>query len=232
MAEKKSFFQDPNTLFGQLRAACIQEWDAYVSHAFVKQLGNGTLPEACFKHYLIQDYLFLIHFARAWALAVYKSETLADMRTAAATLSALLNIEMEMHVKYCEGWGITREEMERTPEARANMAYTRYVLERGLAGDILDLHVALAPCVVGYAEIGARLLSDPATKREHNRYWNWIALYSGDEFQKLAKTAAQQLDKLAAVRMTPSRFENLVKTFRQATLLEIGFWEMGLNLQT
>jgi len=37
------------------------------------------LPEQCFRHYLVQDYLFLIHFARAYALAAYKSETLADI---------------------------------------------------------------------------------------------------------------------------------------------------------
>ena len=29
--------------------------------------------------------------------------------------------------------------------------------ERGLAGALLDLHVALAPCVIGYGEIGVRL---------------------------------------------------------------------------
>ncbi len=34
---------------------------------------------------------------------------------------------------------------------------TRFVLDRGMAGDLLDLHVALAPCVLGYAEIGTAL---------------------------------------------------------------------------
>jgi thiaminase/transcriptional activator TenA len=153
------------------------------------------LPEECFRHYLEQDYLFLIHFSRAWALAVYKSDTLADMRAATSTLDAILNYEMELHVKYCAGWGLKEQEMERANEAKANMAYTRYVLERGLAGDVLDLHVALAPCVIGYAVIG------------------------------------KNLDKLATLRLGPGRFENLVKTFRQATILEIGFWDMGLNLQ-
>jgi thiaminase len=32
-------------------------------------------------------------------------------------------------------------------------------------------------------------------------------------------------------RMGPGRFESLVKTFRQATSLEIGFWDMGLHIQ-
>ena len=39
-------------------------------------------------------------------------------------------------------------------EALGNLAYTRYVLEAGFSGDFLDLMAALAPCVLGYGEIG------------------------------------------------------------------------------
>lgn len=225
-------FNDPNTLFGKLCSACSDEWKAYCNHAFVRGIGDGTLPEMCFRHYLKQDYLFLIHFSRAWALAVYKAETLSDMRKAASTLNALLNHEMILHVKYCARWGLTENEMESFPEAKANMAYTRYVLERGMAGDMLDLHVALAPCVIGYAVIGEELSSDPKTKLEGNPYREWIEMYAGQEFQAVAKAAVAHLDELASSRMAPGRFESLAKTFRQATSLEIGFWEMGLNLQS
>ncbi len=138
---------------------------------------------------------------------------------------------MELHVKYCAGWGLTEQEMELKNEARANMAYTRYVLERGLAGDVLDLHVALAPCVIGYAVIGKNLVNDPKTKLEGNPYKDWIEMYSGEEFQNVGKAAVLNLDKLAASRMGVGRFESLVKTFLQATSLEIGFWDMGLDMQ-
>jgi len=153
------------------------------------------------------------------------------MRAAASTLNALLNHEMQLHVKYCAGWGLTEQEMESINEAKANMAYTRYVLERGLAGDVLDLHVALAPCVIGYAVIGNSLATDPTTKLEGNPYKDWIEMYAGEEFQRVARGAVHHLDELAASRMGPGRFESLVKTFRQATSLEIGFWDMGLHIQ-
>jgi thiaminase (transcriptional activator TenA) len=231
MASDVDSFNDPNTLFGRLRSACADEWDGYCSHEFVRRLGDGTLPRESFRHYLEQDYLFLIHFSRAWALAVYKADTLADMRAAASTLDALLNYEMGLHVQYCAGWGLTAEEMERQSEARANMAYTRYVLERGLAGDILDLHVALAPCVIGYAVIGKNLAGDPKTRFEGNPYRDWIEMYAGEEFQNVAKAAVRHLDQLAASHLGPGRFESLARTFRQATSLEISFWDMGLHMQ-
>lgn len=222
---------DSTTLFGRLRAVCVDEWTAYCNHEFVKCIGDATLSVECFRHYLQQDYLFLIHFSRAWAIAVYKAETLSDMRAAASTLDAILNYEMKLHVKYCSGWGLKEKEMENLTEARANMAYTRYVLERGLAGDVLDLHVALAPCVIGYAEIGSSLANSPTTKLEGNPYREWIEMYAGEEFQNVARAAVGDLDALAASRLGPGRFESLAKTFRQATSLEIGFWDMGLNME-
>jgi thiaminase/transcriptional activator TenA len=222
---------DSTTLFGRLRAACPDEWGAYCNHEFVRRIGDATLPEECFRHYLQQDYLFLIHFSRAWALAVYKAEALSDMRAAASTLDAILNYEMELHVGYCSGWGIKEKEMENVTEAKANMAYTRYVLERGLSGGVLDLHVALAPCVIGYAEIGRGLATSSTTKLEGNPYRDWIEIYAGEKFQNVARGAVGHLDALATSRMGPGRFESLAKTFCQATTLEIGFWDMGLNME-
>lgn len=217
-------------LFGRLRTACVEDWNAYVTHPFVRQLGDGTLPEASFRHYLAQDYLFLVHFARAYALAIYKAETLDDMRAAADTVKALLDIEMSLHVDYCRGWGLSEKDLQAESEAMATMAYTRFVLERGMAGDILDLFVALSPCVVGYGEIGLALSRGSVAKLEGNPYRAWIEMYAGGEYQDVAQSAVAQLDRLAEQRLTPARLPALTTTFARATRLEAAFWEMGLTL--
>ena len=216
-----------STLFDTLKAACAWEWDRYIRHDFVRELGAGTLPETAFRHYLQQDYLFLLHFARAYALAGYKSENLADLRAAAATFSTLVDTEMKLHVTYCAGWGLTEAEMEALPEDAPTIAYTRFVLERGMAGDLLDLNVALAPCVVGYAEIGRWLDQDENTVRDGNPYADWIDMYASDDYQKVAAKAIGELDALMARRGGEGRLESLVRTFRAATELEVGFWQMG-----
>ena len=97
-------------LFSRLRDENQAIWSGYVDHPFVRQLTDGSLPEACFRHYLKQDYLFLIHFARAYALAAYKSETLHDIRQAAAGLSAIVDMEMQLHIDYCGRWGMSTAE--------------------------------------------------------------------------------------------------------------------------
>lgn len=218
----------PDNLFERLKAACPEEWRAYTEHAFVRALGDGTLPEACFRHYLGQDYLFLVHFARAYALAAYKSETVDDIRQAARGLSAIIDLEMGLHVEFCAAWGLEEAAVQALPEAEETMAYTRYVLEKGVAGDLLDLHVALAPCIVGYAEIGAALAAAPAVPLADNPYRAWIEMYAGDDYQDAARAEVAQLDRLMERRGGEGRRVSLATTFRQATRLEAAFWQMGL----
>lgn len=217
-------------LFERLKSAAAEDWTAYTDHRFVRELGEGTLPENCFRHYLAQDYLFLIHFARAYALAVYKSRNLADMRSAGRTMSALLDMEMSLHVRLCARWGLSAEDLEATPEASATLAYTRYVLEEGMRGDLLDLHVALVPCVIGYWEIGKALAARPGALDATNPYHEWISEYAGDEYRQVADEACERLDRLAGPSLSEDRFKDLVRIFSQATRLEIDFWQMGLDL--
>lgn len=223
-------------LFSRLREACRDEWRAYTEHAFVCRLADGTLPETSFRHYLAQDYLFLIHFARAYALAAYKATALDDIRQAAAGLSAIVDLEMGLHVAFCADWGLTETEMAQVPEAEETMAYTRYVLEKGLQGDLLDLHVALAPCMLGYAEIGRRLAAQTAAQTAArpggNRYRAWIDMYASDGFQAAAAAERAVLDRLMDERGGPGRMVGLIATFRQATRLEAAFWRMGLAAGT
>ena len=216
-------------LFSRLVAAAGDAWREYTRHEFVLRLAAGELPEAAFRRYLIQDYLFLRHFARAWGLAVYKSDSLAEMRRAQRFVAATLEVEMGLHIDYCRRWGLCERDLDTASEAVETTAYTRFVLDRGLAGDRLDLEVALAPCVIGYAEIAAERLADPRTRRDGNPYREWLDLYAGAEYQSLAEEAGAALDGLYARRGGEGRFSSLAANFTEAARLEARFWQMGLD---
>ena len=215
------------SFFERLKAAAPAEWRTYTEHPFTDGMADGSLPQAAFRHYLVQDYLFLIEFARAYALSVYKSPSLADMRTGAAGLSAILDVEMDLHVKLCAGWGLSPADLEQAPPAAEMLAYTRYVLDAGMRGDLLSLKVALAPCVIGYAEIATRLANHPGARATTNPYRVWIEEYSGVAYQDVATDARAHLDRLAERYATPAREAELTAIFKEATRLEADFWEMG-----
>ena len=217
-------------LFNRLKQDCAEDWKTYAEHEFVEQMGDGSLAKESFQHYLIQDYLFLIQFARAYALAIYKSRNLTEMRGCLEGLKAILDTEMQLHLKLCAEWGLDADEIEKTPEAKSTIAYTRYVLEAGSAGDILDLFVALSPCMIGYAEIGKSLSKLPKGQSDENPYTVWISEYASDGYQEVAQGAGALLDTLAETSFSEARYPRLLELFRQATRLEADFWTMGIEL--
>lgn len=221
------------TLFDRLKTAAAQDWADYTRHDFIRQLEAGTLPLAAFRNYLIQDYLFLIQFGRANALAAYKGHTLADLTAAQRGLAAVIE-ETELHVRLCAGWGLSREDLNAAAEHPATIAYTRYVLDSGLRGDLLDIHVALSPCTIGYAEIGAALQPALENNPDHP-YGDWIREYASEPFQQVARESAAYIDELGVRFLgdpdaNPQRFAALTNTFATATRMESAFWQMGLDL--
>lgn len=221
---------DYGKTFALWREGAADPWHAYTHHAFVEGLRDGSLPRAAFLHYLIQDYVFLVHFSRAWSLALVKAETLAEMKVCAGTVDALVNQEMWLHVKTCASEGIDEATLFEATEAAENLAYTRYVMDAGLQGDFLDMMAALSPCVMGYGEIGLRLAAD---KAPDTPYGEWIATYSDPEYQSVCATVGNMIDTAVARRIgdlaNAPRATALQNRFTRSTQLEIGFWQMGLN---
>lgn len=216
--------------FALMRDAAQGPWRDFTRHAFVEGLKDGTLPREAFLHYLRQDYVFLVHFSRAWALAVVKSETHAEMLAASRTVNGLISEEMKLHISICEAEGISQAELFATPERAENLAYTRYVLEAGYSGDLLDLLAALAPCVMGYGEIGSRLAAEATSET----YRDWIDTYAGPDYQDACQAVGESLDsaltrRIGANFQTSPRWDRLCQTFRTATELEVNFWQMGLT---
>lgn len=216
------------SLFERLKADAAPQWSNYVCHDFVARLGDGSLPLQCFRHYLVQDYLFLIQFARAYALGIYKSHTLEDMTHSLEGVKAILDLELELHVELCGGWGMTRTDVETAREDTQTMAYTRFVLDAGMAGDLLDLQAALAPCILGYAEIGSRLKSTAGGDSD-NPYRRWIDEYAGEAYQDAAAGFKTWFNRTAERNLTAARYDRVLSVFEKACRLESDFWQMGLD---
>ncbi|MCJ8138995.1 TenA family protein [Falsirhodobacter halotolerans] len=201
------------------------DWDAYTRAPFLAALADGSLPHATFHDYLAQDYRFLIHFSRAWGLGVAKAGSPAEMRACARMVHALMDTELSLHVDLCGKAGIPEAALIATEECAGTLAYTRFVMDAGYSGGFLDLLAALAPCIFGYGEVGARLMAG----RYAPAYAPWIEAYGGAEYQDLCRSMAALLDRAVTDRLgdTPAAvpvWRDLGRTFATATTLEAGFW--------
>jgi len=173
-------------LFEALKTQAGPLWQQAQQHPFVEQLGAGTLAPERFAFYLKQDYVYLQSYARAFAIATAKAPELDLVEVCAGLVSDTLDLEMQLHRDYCSEFGISAYQLSLVEAAPVTQAYCDFGMAVAHQGGLLDLLVALAPCGVGYAEIGLRLL--PATGFSNGMsahpYKRWIETYSGDEFQR------------------------------------------------
>ena len=152
------------------------------------------------------------------------------MRESASGMSAIFDVEMNLHVKLCAGWGLSPHDLEQAPPASETLAYTRYVLDTGMRGDLADAQG-------GTRALRDRLRGDRGSACSAadagvatNPYRVWIDEYAGAPYQEVAAKARTHLDRLANLYVTPAREAELVTIFKEATRLETDFWEMGWRM--
>jgi len=198
-------------------------WEKQLEHPFVRDLGTGTLEEERFKRWVLQDYRYLIEFARIFAWAVAKSDTLDAMSWYAGVLDLTLNKEMELHRQYAARFDLSPSDLEAEPMWPTTRAYTDFLVRTAADGDMLDLLAALLPCAWGYVYIAQRLAT--ADSPEDQRYVDWIAQYSSEEFSEVLDWLRMETDRLG-VGISEEKRTRIREIFLISTHYEWLFWEM------
>jgi len=200
-------------------------WESYYSHPFLEELGKGTLDISKFRFYMIQDYLYLLDYAKVFAFGVIKSKDEDVMRNFAQMVHHTLDGEMKIHKSYMERLGITKEEVENAKPALANTSYTSYMLAVGEGQGVLELLVSILSCAWSYQEIGAHLAKIPGAL-EHPLYGEWVQGYTGEEYVGGTKDIIELVDKLGK-DCTEVEINNLKDIFIRCSRYEYLFWDMA-----
>jgi thiaminase/transcriptional activator TenA len=206
----------------RLRDASSETWEACFAHPFVQAIGRGDLEEEAFRRFLVQDYLFLIDYARALAFASARASELEAQTWFAKLLHATLDVEMDMHRRLCRDWGIAPSDLERAQPLPTTVGYTSFLVRTAVAADIGDLAASLLPCQWGYADIGARLKEQGLP--HHARYAAWIESYADQDYQELTEWLRRFVDGRHVDDVTYLRWRDI---FRTTLRYELAFWEMA-----
>jgi thiaminase (transcriptional activator TenA) len=207
-----------------LREVANPIWEAQHAHPFVRGIGDGTLDVERFGHWLRQDYLYLIDYARLFAAGVLRAPDLPTMTTMAQLVHEILHTEMDLHRSYVAEFGITPEDLEQETKAPTCQGYTDFLLRTATTGDFAELLAALLPCMWGYAEVGQRLAERGMPEDE--RYARWIGMYASEEFAELAGWCRELVDRVAEGLPGEAR-ARMESAFVTSSRYELAFWEMA-----
>ena len=207
----------------------VNEREAMISHPFVMGIGDGTLAPDRFRHFMVQDYLFLIDYARALAMGAAKARETETMAWFASAVDYILNTEMDLHRGYCAGIGISTEDLSTAQPTPTTHGYTGYLLRLATLSTVPELMAALVPCVWGYWQVGERLKA--AGMPEVREYAEWIETYAGPENAEVAEAARELCDELVANVGDADR-EAMRHAYTTCWLWERAFWQAAWDLET
>ncbi|GJE17350.1 TenA family protein [Methylobacterium marchantiae] len=188
---------------------------------FNAELAAGTLGQARFRHYILQDAHYLIGFGRALALAAAKSPEPEGIVQFAKAAETAIVVERSLHGGFFRDYGISAETFAATPLSPPCDHYVSYLLATAYGEPYEVLLAALLPCFWIYAEIGTDILS---RSQPGNPYATWIDTYAGEKFGTAVAEMIAATDA-AAEGASPSLRARMHGAFTQATRLEWMFWD-------
>jgi thiaminase/transcriptional activator TenA len=205
----------------------ITLWNkAHVNHPFIKGLQDGSLDLEKFKHYMIQDYKFLIEYCRVISIAISKSFDQKIMSFWSRLLNETLNSEMSLHETFCSDFGISKDELFTTETALATKSYCNYLLSTAYKYDIEYISCSLLPCQWGYDEIGRRLGGNNQTT-EGSFHLRWINAYNVTEYQEITNWLINYVDSIQ--QKVDNKVANQI--FQESLEFEFLFWESSWNIE-
>jgi thiaminase/transcriptional activator TenA len=190
--------------------------NACLTHPFVQQLADGSLDRGVFERYLAQDGFFLRAFLRAYAIAAAKARDPEQTRVFHDLMGGVLD-ELKVHAAFSRKWDVSLDCVE--PLA-ATRAYTNFLMSVSWHGSLDEIVAAMVPCMRLYAFLGTRLAG---TGYEGHLYGEWIAAYSGAEFEALASRLESLLDAVADDTVVVG------EAYRYAMQCELDFFSSAMD---
>ncbi len=199
-----------------------------LAHPFVAGLTDGSLPRDPFRHYVVQDALYLVDYARALALVGAKAPEEGAIAMFASHARGALEVERSLHAWLLGELGLGPDALRTTEVTPTTLAYTSYLLRACHQGSFAEGLAAVLPCYWIYAEVGARLL---ARSSPDPLYARWIGTYGGEEFGRIVADVLALVDRVgagASAGEVAALRDRVVTTSRYEWM----FWDASWRLET
>lgn len=198
-----------------------------LAHPFLSGLTEGTLPEAAFRFYAIQDALYLRDFARGLSLLAAKAPSDDAMVMFNDHAKNAVVVERALHGSFFADWGLSSEDVYATPLAPTNLLYTSYLLRVAYDRPFHEGLGAFLPCYWIYWEVGKELELRGSPVPVYQR---WVETYASSEYAEVVQQVIELTDRTAETLTTEAQ-ERVSEHFVMTCRLEYMFWDMGYRQQ-
>ena len=213
------------TFFEEAVAAAMPLWRAAADEDFLTGMGEGTLDRQAFLDYIVQDSLYLRDYLTAYAMALFKSQTLRQMQVFYSVLGYVNDGENATRLRYLSEAGLTDDDVDTLEKKPACAAYTDFLLRVAREEDVPEIVMAVMPCMVGYRFVFEELLRRCPAVLE-GPYAPLVRDYTAPEYAVACAEWTDFTNALCAP-LPAERRAHLIDLFVQASAHELYFWQMA-----
>ena len=198
---------------------------AILQQPFLAELAAGTLPAETFRHYIVQDSLYLAEYARALAIAAAKAPNAVGRLEFSDGAKVAVQVEEALHQAFFGQFGVTPEMSAGAEPSPVCLAYTSYLNALAATRSYEELIAGILPCFWVYWEVGCaiRLLA-----MADNPYAAWIDTYADPAFGAATERVRALVDVAAGGAGEGTRTA-MARAFRDATRYEWMFWDSAFR---
>jgi thiaminase/transcriptional activator TenA len=197
-----------------LPEAVSELWEQAAQHAFVRAIGDGTLPRSAFHRWIVQDHLFLQALARF--VEMLTTNAPGPDRVGLRVAATMLRPELELFHAYAK-----REGFELTTQPCPECAAFESALVSAVGAGYTQGLAAYYACERSLFEAWsfARGLMDGGSP-----YSAWVNNWSSSEFGAFVRWIGERLDAAPIADV-----DELTEIFRRILLCEIALWDACLK---
>lgn len=188
---------------------------------FLADLADGSLRPDSFRHYILQDSLYLAEYARVLAIAAARAPDADGRLEFSDGAKVAVQVEGILHQTFFEQFDITPAMVAASEPSPVCLGYTGYLASLAATRSYEELIAGILPCFWVYWEVGCAI---KAIARSPNPYAAWINTYADPGFGEATRRVRTLVDHAASLA-TPSTRAAMAKAFRTATRYEWMFWD-------
>lgn len=207
-------------------------WSEYTNHAFMKKIGDLSLPLTKFIDFVEQNVIYLVNYSHVLMFMATKRKSAAEIQQAADELKTVAE-EISKYKSILKELGYKDDEIDNIKANKACQVYIDCLLDVAKhAGDALDIAVSLIPCFYGYfiacSNISTELFEnkDHSIKDEvkHRLYGRWITQNKSKWYSNACLMKESELNFMFETSCSSQiKLARVIQIFEKFTVLEIEF---------
>lgn len=213
---------------GRLWSEITPIYRTILDHPFITGLVSGDLEVDTFRHYIVQDELYIRDYAKAISVLAGKAPTWQATQEFTDHATSAAKYESDLHEAVVEELGGRISMISDAKPSPTSLAYINFIRAHVHGSSFVDGVAAILPCFWIYAEVGIHL-GERGSKNK--AYQHWIDSYQDPSYINAVVATLDIMNGIGA-ELGPTDEARARDIFVTGSKYEWLFWDAAYRRET